>query len=66
MSSYTRHAYDPESDTIRMAIWMDNYFERYEYGISFDDGGPVYHPDEVEIPHDTTVWVRKDLTSPSK
>jgi hypothetical protein len=61
MSHYSAHAYDPETDTIRMAAWMDDYFGHYQYGVQFYPEGPVFRPHEVSIPHEEEqIWVRKE------
>ena len=62
MSHFSTHTYDPETDTIRMAAWMDDYYGQHHYGVRFYPGGPVYHPHEVSIPNENdTIWVRKEL-----
>lgn len=50
MSNYQDYAYDPETRTVRRAWFYDDCFTLHEYGVQFRQGGPVYRPDEVEIP----------------
>lgn len=58
MSDFYQASYDPETDTVRKAHWMDDYFGRHRYGVRFEDRpDTVYHPDEVNIPTDA-VFVR--------
>lgn len=52
MSNFSRIAWNPRERVARAAIWMDNYFGHYEYGVSFDGDDKVYRPNEVEIPID--------------
>lgn len=50
MSNHYDDAYDPVSKTVRKACWMDGYFGKHRYGVQFDEGGPVYRPEEVAVP----------------
>ena len=50
MSNHYDDAYDPVSKTVRKAWWLDNYFGKHRYGVQFDEGGPIYRPEEVAVP----------------
>lgn len=52
MSSFARAAYHPPTDTVRQALYLDDYFGRHEYGVQFPGEEQVYRPQEVEIPQD--------------
>ena len=60
MSSYCRPAYHPKSKTIQNALWMDDYFGHYNYGVKFEGDDVVYSPEEVEIPRDKVFVERVD------
>lgn len=62
MSNFTRTAWHPREKVARAAHWLDDYFGRHEYGVSFDGDDHVYRPHEVEIPLDL-VLVPKDEDS---
>ncbi len=64
MSNYRQAAYDPESQTVRTAWWMDDWFGKHQYGVRFDDGGKVYKPAEVEIPLDVVFVPKGDSELP--
>ena len=38
MSSFARLTKRPGTDRFEMAIWLDNYYGRYRYGVQFPDG----------------------------
>jgi hypothetical protein len=59
MSNYTRIAWHPKERVARAAMFADNYFGPYEYGVMFDGDPHVYKPNDVEIPIDL-VLVPKD------
>ncbi len=50
MSNYTRVAWHPKERVARAASWLDDFFGRHEYGVSFEGDETVYRPSEVEIP----------------
>ena len=50
MSSYYRSAYHPPTQTVRDALWADDYFGRHQYGVLFQGDETAYKPEEVEIP----------------
>jgi hypothetical protein len=52
MSNYTRVAWHPKERVARVAMWRDNHFGHYQYGVKFDGDPHVYRPEEVEIPED--------------
>jgi len=52
MSSYTRVAWNPKERVARAAIFADNYFGPYEYGVMFSGDPVAYRTHEVEIPID--------------
>ncbi len=52
MSNFIRTAWHPVEKVARAAHWLDDYFGRHEYGVSFDGDDHVYRPNEVEIPLD--------------
>lgn len=52
MSSFYQAAFHPHERRIRKAMWLDDYFGRHRYGVRFDEGGPVFSPEDVAIPLD--------------
>jgi hypothetical protein len=50
MSSYYQPAYHPPTQTVRDALWADDYFGRHQYAVLFDSDEKAYKPEEVEIP----------------
>lgn len=52
MSSYHRPAYHPPSQTVRDALWADDYFGRHQYAVLFNGDETAYRPEEVAIPAD--------------
>lgn len=50
MSNFTRAAYHPKEKVVRAAIWIDDYFGKHEYGVSFPGDSHVYRPEETDIP----------------
>lgn len=52
MSSFVQAAYHPTERRIRAAAFIDDYFGPHDYGVRFDEGGPVFRPKEVVIPID--------------
>ncbi len=52
MSNFTQIAWNPREKVARAAHWLDDYFGRHQYGVSFDGDDKVYRPQEVEIPLD--------------
>ena len=52
MSNFTRAAYHPKERVVRAALWLDDHFGHYEYGVSFPGDEHVYKPAECEIPLD--------------
>lgn len=52
MSNFSRSAYHPPTGTVKSANYMDDYFGRHQYGVSFPGDPQVYHPAAVEIPQD--------------
>lgn len=59
MSNYTRSAYHPKEKVIRAANWLDDYFGRHIYGVSFPGDDHVYRTHEVEIPVDIVFVPKK-------
>lgn len=49
MSSYYDDAFHPEEGIVRRAFWIDDFFGPHQYGIRFDDNGPVFRPSEVGL-----------------
>ena len=49
MSNFSRAAYHPPTGTVRLAVYLDDYFGRHEYGVRFPGEERVYRPQEVEI-----------------
>lgn len=60
MSNYWKPAYHPQENLIRNAHWKDDHFGPYEYGVQFDDDGPVFRPNEVAIPVDVVFVPRAE------
>ncbi len=60
MSSFTRVAWNPREQQARAASWLDDYFGRHEYGVSFAGDSHVYRPAEVEIPIDLVLVPKRD------
>ena len=52
MSSYYRSAYHPPTQTVRDALWADDYFGHHEYGVLFEGDETAYTPEQVAIPRD--------------
>ena len=50
MSNYYRPAYHPPTQTVRDALWADDYFGRHQYGVLFDGDETAYTPEQVAIP----------------
>lgn len=50
MSNFQRIAWHPVERVARAAEYLDDYFGRHEYGVSFLGDEKVYRPEEVEIP----------------
>lgn len=53
-------AYHPKTDTVKMAVWMDDYFGKHEYGVQFVGDNNVYRPEEVSIPDKVFVPMNDD------
>lgn len=56
MSDYSRAAWHPVENVVRMACYLDNYFGQHRYGVRFPDDVIVYRPEDVEIPYGY-VWI---------
>ena len=63
MSSYYRSAYHPPTQTVRDALWADDYFGRREYGVLFDGDETAYTPEQVAIPRDKVFVALPDRLS---
>jgi hypothetical protein len=51
MSNYMAGAYHPKEKVIRTAMWLDDHFGKYKYGVQFDGPGcEVFQPNDCEIP----------------
>jgi len=61
VSSYQAAAYHPYEQRIRTAVWIDDWFGQHRYGVKFDDSGPVFRPEQVEIPLDK-IFVEEKVT----
>lgn len=48
MSSYYKLTKHPETGQWERALWMDDYFGHYEYGVKFLDGA-VVDPSKVKL-----------------
>jgi len=48
MSNFTAPTFHPVTGEIENAYWVDDYFGRYEYGVSFGGEEEVYKPWECE------------------
>ena len=48
MSSYYRFTKHPKTNIWENALWLDDYFERYHYGVEFSDK-IVYDPWEIPL-----------------
>lgn len=51
MSSFTRKTKNPWTGEWEMALWLDDYFGKYYYGVKFKDGrvaDPVHDKCETE------------------
>lgn len=46
MSSFIRRTRNPDTGEFEDAMWLDNYFGRYNYGISFPSTGRVFRQSE--------------------
>ena len=47
MSNFQRQVINPKTGKKELATWIDNYFDKREYGVMFSDG-KVYREDELE------------------
>jgi hypothetical protein len=70
MSNYFEARYHPVEKVVRTAMMLDDYFGKYQYGVQFDTGGPVFQPKDCDIPLNT-IFVRLPKrrmppTSPAK
>jgi hypothetical protein len=50
VSSYKDKAWNPKTNKIEDAVWLDDYFGRHQYGVKFAGDDKYYKPNEVEIP----------------
>lgn len=52
MSSYYRDAIHPETGKTEKAMWIDDYFGHYYYGVKFSDG-KVFRSEYCHLPKET-------------
>ena len=46
MSNFPRYTKHPKTSLWEKAMWLDDYFGHYEYGVQFADGS-IYKPHQV-------------------
>lgn len=61
MSNFVQAAYNPKEKTVRAAHFMDDYFDKHEYGIKFSGDNKVYRTNEVIIPIDAVFVLKEDV-----
>lgn len=52
MSDFHCPAYHPATDSIRDALWADDYFAKHQYAVLFEGDETAYKPEQVAIPAD--------------
>lgn len=48
MSTYNRYTKHPKTGKWENALWIDDHYEHYHYGVQFDDG-EIFDPWEVTL-----------------
>jgi hypothetical protein len=62
MSNFVAAAYNPKEQVIRSAMFMDDYFGHYKFGVMFEGDDKVYTIEEVDIPTDKVFWIKNSQT----
>ena len=47
MSSFKRETFNPTTEKYEEAMWIDDYFGHYNYGVDFEDG-IIWKPSEIQ------------------